>query len=167
MALKATIAVSILGWLTSVLDMETGKSEFNINALTTFTDGDADDKASKIFSDERTLSASASEELDLSGSLTDIYGNTLTLTKVKAILVIADDGNTNDVQVGGSASNGFDAWIGAAGDYVSVKPGGCMLIVAPKSAGYAVTAGTGDLLKIANSSSGTGVTYKIVIIGVE
>jgi len=30
---------------------------------------------------------------------------------------------------------------------------------------YAVTAGTGDLLKVANSAGGTSVTYDIVIIG--
>jgi hypothetical protein len=30
---------------------------------------------------------------------------------------------------------------------------------------YAVTATTADLLKVANSSSGTGVTYDIAVIG--
>lgn len=32
--------------------------------------------------------------------------------------------------------------------------------------GYAVTAGTADQLKVANSGAGTGVTYDIVIVGV-
>ena len=40
-----------------------------------------------------------------------------------------------------------------------------LLLVAPGAAGYAVTAGTGDILKVANSGAGTGVTYDIVIVG--
>ena len=33
------------------------------------------------------------------------------------------------------------------------------------SAGYAVTATTADLLHVANSSSGTSVTYDVIVIG--
>ena len=46
-----------------------------------------------------------------------------------------------------------------------MQPGGTLLLVAPNAAGYAVTAGTGDLLKVANSGGSTGVTYDIVIVG--
>jgi len=35
----------------------------------------------------------------------------------------------------------------------------------PSAGGYAVTNSTGDILQIANSSSGTSVTYDIIVIG--
>jgi len=38
-------------------------------------------------------------------------------------------------------------------------------VVAPNATGYALTATTADLLQITNSSSGTGVTYDIIIVG--
>ncbi len=50
-------------------------------------------------------------------------------------------------------------------DTVKVKPGGAIALVAPDATGYAVTAGTADQLKVANSAGGTSVTYDIIIIG--
>ncbi len=90
----------------------------------------------------------------------------LTFTKIKAILVKAAEGNTNNVVVGGAASNGWVGPFGATTDTVAVKPGGTVMFVAPDANGYAVTAGTADQLKVANSGVGTGVTYDIVIVGV-
>src|SRR3954465_110978 len=48
----------------------------------------------------RTLGASASEDLDLAGVLTNAFGAVLTFTKIKAIVIRAAVGNTNDVVVG-------------------------------------------------------------------
>jgi phosphoserine phosphatase len=84
---------------------------------------------------------------------------------VKALIIKAAAANTNDVVVTSAAANGFITWTKAAGDGVNVKPGGILVLVAPNAAGYGVTAGTGDLLNIANSGAGTGVTYDIIVIG--
>ena len=40
-----------------------------------------------------------------------------------------------------------------------------MLIASPTAAGWLVTAGTGDLLKIANGGAGSAVDYDIILIG--
>lgn len=120
---------------------------------------------SKVFHDQRTLAASATEDLDLAASLTDPLGATLTFAKVRLLLVYAAPGNTNLVNVGGASSNGFITPFGDATDVVKVRPGGLLLMTAPDLTGLAVTASTADLLKIANSGSGTGVTYDIVILG--
>ena len=48
-----------------------------------------------------------------------------------------------------------------------VRPGATFAVFAGQadSAGYAVTATTADLLHVANSSSGTSVTYDVIVIG--
>lgn len=125
--------------------------------------GTSSGQADTFFEDTRTISASSSENLDLAASLTDRFGNTLTFVKVKAILVYAASGNTNSVNVGGAASNGFTAPFADTTDIISVKPDGVFLWTYPT--GSTVTASTGDILKVANSSSGTSVTYTILIIG--
>lgn len=137
----------------------------NFTASTTFTNGTGDDQANEAFSDTRTLSASGTEDLDLSGGLTDAFGNALAFTKIKTLIVTAAAANTNDVLVGGAASNQLATFFGDATDVVKVKPGGTLMLSAPESAGYAVTASTGDLLKVANSAGGTSVTYTIIVIG--
>lgn len=120
-------------------------------------------QADLVWSSSRTLAASANESLDLSGVLTDDFGGTLAFVSVKAIKVQADPGNTNDVVVG-AGSNPFVGPLGGTTPTFAVKPGGTAMFVAPKG-GWSVVAATGDILKVANGSSGTGVTYRITVIG--
>ncbi|MFZ4605158.1 MAG: hypothetical protein ACOYM5_02770 [Caulobacter sp.] len=145
-------------------DLGTPVFPFDVVKLTQFSPGAASGLADLLFSDERTLAASATENLDLAGSLTSPLGSTLTFVKVKAIMIVAAAGNTNNVQVGGAASNGFTGPFADATDIVNIPPGGTLLLVHPTT-GWTVTASTGDILKIANSGGTTGVTYKVVVIG--
>lgn len=122
------------------------------------------DKAEKVWQSTRTLAASATEDLDLSGGLTDIYGVSLTFTKIKAILIAALKANTNDVIVGNAAINAL-LLFGVATATRAIKPGSFDLYTDNSAAGIVVTAGTGDLLKILNGGGGTGVTYDIIVVG--
>ncbi len=128
--------------------------------------GTASGQANALFADQRTIGASSSENLDLAGVLVDPLGATLTFTTIKAIKIKAADANTNNVLVGGAASNTFVGPFSDATDIVAVKPGGIFMWVAPQT-GATVTASTGDILKIANSGGTTGVTYDIFIIGTQ
>lgn len=128
-----------------------------------FTTGTGDYQVQVVWADTRTISASSSENLDVAGALTDAFGATVTCATVKAVQIEADAGNTNNVLVGGAASNTLLGIFGDATDIVSVKPGGKFMWVAPKT-GATVTAATGDILKVANSSSGTTVTYTVTIL---
>lgn len=166
MGLAATIALSIAALKISNLDQEELKTNISKTFSQSFADGTGDNQAQVVFSDTRTLAASATENLDLSGTaLQDAFNQNIALTKIKGIIIAADSGNTNDVLVGGAASNALSTFFGDATDLVKVKPGGVFCLLAPKAAGYGVTAATADILKIANSSSGTGVTYTIIVFG--
>lgn len=129
-----------------------------------FGSGTGEYEVAKWWSDERSLSASSNEDLDFAGSLTDALGTTLTFSTIKGILVIADEGNTNDVVIGGDATNTVLGIFTAEPDSIEIGPGGVFMWVQPKT-GVTVTAGTGDLIRIANGGSGTSVTYKIIVIG--
>ena len=131
----------------------------------TFTNGTGANKAENFFHDQRTITASSTDQLDLSGVLTNKYGVSLTFTKIKGIIISAAAANTNDVQMQCPAANGFLNWCLAASDGIVIQPGGFLAIMNPSSGGYAVTAGTGDLLDLINSAGGTSVTYDIMIFG--
>lgn len=85
---------------------------------------------------------------------------------MKAIVVSAAAANANNVVVGNAAATAWAALLGATGT-VTLRPGAAMAVFAgaADATGYAVGAGATDLLKIANSGAGTGVTYDIVVIG--
>lgn len=123
---------------------------------------DTTGKADVMFSDTRTLNASATEDLDLTGSLTNAFGATIAQAEVVALYIAAADTNTNNVLVGNATTNGFVGPIGATG-VLTLKPG--EFVCFTSQTGWAVTAGTGDLLKVANSAGGTSVKYSILIIG--
>lgn len=167
MAVTLSGKVSLNTAINLANSVDVGNVTYPLNQVisTTFTNGTGDDQANEAFSDTRTLTASSTEDLDFAGGFTDAFGNTLTFTKVKALIVTAAAANTNDVLVGGASSNQLDTFFGDATDVVAVKPGGTFALFAPQSAGYAVTASTGDLLKVANSAGGTSVTYTIIVIG--
>lgn len=166
MALTTKITLKVVATHTNPLDLVTGTAPVNKEYAFSWASGTGANQADKLFSDTRTLAASTSEDLDLAGSLVSAFGKTITFTKIKAIIIAAASGNTNDVQVGGAAANQFINWVASATDIVNVAPGGLLCLIAPDADGYAVTAGTGDLLKLANSGAGTGVTFDIILIGV-
>jgi hypothetical protein len=165
MTLAATIDLVVNSQYDSALDLSRVIDNLSKKYSVVLANGTGANKASKHWHDQRTIAASGTDALDLAGSLENALGETVTFTKIKAILVAAAAGNTNDVLVGGAASNAWAALFGDASDVVKVKPGGVFFLSAPDANGLAVTAGTGDQLKIANSSSGTTVTYDIIIIG--
>ena len=161
----ASIGVQIKGELDAVADLASVAADLSFSHVQGIANGTGKDQANNRFTDQRTLAASASESLDLSGVLTDAFGAALTFTSIFAILVRAAAGNVNDVEVSCPAANGFVSPFLAASDGLKVKPGGLALLVAPNAAAFAVVAGTGDLLDITNGGAGTSVTYDIIIIG--
>ena len=164
MALTTSIITKVSATQTSASDLGTAKFPVEYSSTTSMGSGTGSGLADLLFTDTRTIAASGTEDLDLAGGLTDGLGNTLTFAKVKAIMIKAASGNTNDVTVSPASANGFLGPFNAAADLVSIPPGGIFMVQAPV-AGWTVTAATGDLLTIANSSSGTGVTYDIIIVG--
>ena len=127
--------------------------------------GTGANQADMLWYGQRTLAASTSEDLDLAGSLSDSFGTTLTFARVKAIVIYAASTNGALIQVGGAAANGFVNWVASATDIINVRAGGTFAMIAPDATAYAVTAGTGDLLKIANTDGAASATYDIYIIG--
>lgn len=163
-ALDTNLLVSLNATLTNALDLVTATSPLALANRTRLTSGTGLGAADMQWSDTRTLAASATEDLDLAGSLTGPLGTTLTFARIKLVYVTAALANTNDVNVTRPASNGVPLFL-AAGDGLAVKPGGTFLWVAPNAAGVAVTASTGDLLTFTNSAGSTAVTYSIVVLG--
>ncbi len=164
MPLITTIDAGVCATLTTALDLVTNTSPLVATKRITLTSGTGANQADLVFSDTRTIAASGTEDLDLAGSLSAPMGGTLTFVKLKALMIVAATGNTNAVRLSRPASNGVPLFL-AASDGIDILPGGAFLWAAPNAAAVTVTAGTGDLLTVANSSSGSAVSYNVVVIG--
>jgi hypothetical protein len=167
MSLTTTLSLTARGKQSGTVDLGSTAAERAISASVSLTNGTGGaGLADLMFADTRTLSASATEDLDLAGALADAFGTAQVFARVKALVVQADAGNTNNVLVSRPASNGFGLF-SAAGDQIIVRPGEtfAMICGVADAVGHAVTAATGDLLTVTNSGGTTGVTYSIMVIG--
>lgn len=158
------ITAGISGTNAATAGLTSPTESLGLSATWSPTNGTGSSQASKVYVSQRTLTASSTENLDLAGVLTDSFGTTLTFSTVKWIYVKAASANTNNVVVGGAGAATFVGVFSDATDKIAVKPGGAFMWFAPGT-GATVTATTGDILLVANSSSGTSVTYDISIGG--
>ena len=164
MSVSGTLKVSANFKNSATADFESAVSAIDLAIALSFTNGNGSGNADRIWKDTRTLAASATENLDFSGSLTDIYGATMAFADIRAIIVTASSANTNNVQVQRASTNGVPLFM-AASDGVEVRPNGVFVLACNDATGYVVTASTGDLLTITNSAGSTSVTYNIVVVG--
>ncbi len=164
-ALTGSVNIAVQMTQTSALDLGTVTFPVQFSSSIPLASGTAANQADLFWTDERTLTASATENLDLAGVLTDATGATLTFADVVAFMLCAQSTNTNNVLIGGAASATFKLSMSDNSDIQVVRPGGCFLTVAPDATAYPVTATTGDILKIANSAGSTSVVYKVAIVG--
>ena len=89
--------------------LSTSSNSLNVSHVTALASGTGTGKADLIYQDRRTLTASASENIDLAGILVGPLGDVLTFANVKVLRVVAAVGNVNDVVVGGAATTGLGA----------------------------------------------------------
>jgi hypothetical protein len=149
---------------TSVFGAPTHRAELPLSIA--LESGTTINKADKRWiSAARSLGASTSENLDLAGSLTDQFGATITFARIKLLivqLITATAGYT--LEVGGAASNAASTFFGDATDKLIIRGGGFGILYAPDATAYAITAGTGDILKV-NNPNAAGITYNIELVG--
>jgi hypothetical protein len=128
-----------------------------------WTDGTAADQANRLWSDRRTVNASTTDSLDLSGTtLLDAFGIAVVFVKVKAVF-LRNRSATQTLTVTRPAAG--VAIFTAASDAVPVPPGGCFLLAGPGLAGLAtVTATTADLIDVVNPAGGSA-EYDVVVVG--
>jgi len=136
------------------------------SGLIEFGSGTGDNQFDRIWTDERTLSAT-SESLDLAGSLTSqLDGTTVTFVEVGGIWLYNTATSAASVLIaGGAASNqAYVGLFGAAADKIKIGALGQLFWFAPlDGGGLTVTAGTGDLLKI--DAGAATITYRIALLG--
>ncbi len=133
-------------------------------------DGVLANQADVIYLKERTIAASATDAIDVSGTLNDPSGSNVVMAKLVGIIVFnepVDDTvpNLGNLVIGGG-SNPLVGPFGNVNDVTGpLRAGGVYMMINPSLAGMGVvTPATGDLLNIVCSADGPA-TYQVCIIG--
>lgn len=161
-SLTTELSLNIKAAYTQDLDLQNTLDRLNHTISDSLASGTAAEHADYSFHDTRTLAAT-SEDLDLAGGISNAFGTALTFVKIRCLMIHNKNTTSgHDLAVGGAAANQFINWVSAADDEVVIGPNGILFLWNPAD-GYAVTAGTGDLLKI--DAGANTVTYDIIVIG--
>ena len=130
----------------------------------TLTDGTGSSQIKKIFRDQRTVSAASNDDIDLAGGLVDAFGLTITLTKLRMLLVLNNNTTAGDVlHIGAAGTNPMSTIFADTTDKLIVGPSGLALLYSPVD-GYTVTGGSADVLRIRNPGANS-ISYNIYIAG--
>lgn len=163
-SLAVQLRAAINATFTDDQDLSDPTAAVALAGLESLANGTSNVQADLVWSDTRTLAASASEVLDYGtgGGLTTPFGAAFSPAEMVSQLWLADEDNTNNVIVGNNGTEDFFGPLGAATHTHAIKPGGWWFWFAP--AGYTVTNNSSDKQKVANSGAGTGVIYSVVSI---
>ena len=139
-----------------------------IDEVLSLTDGTTANKCDLAYVAERTVASATNDDIDLAGVLTDAFGATITAAELVALLIVnkQKDGTANTTNLTiGAGSNPAVGFLGGTTPTIGpIRPGGMLLLACPDAAGIcAVVAGTGDILRVANSS-GAQAKYVIAIL---
>ena len=165
--LTSGIKASIDWSFREALDLSTVADSAILEYSESLADGTAVDTADKVWHDTRSITTGANDDLDMTALTHSIFGSTVTITfaKVKAILIVNTSETTGDeLRIDTSVANAIlTPFASSATTKIEIGADSALLLSSKKD-GWAVTAGTGDILRIHNPNAGT-VSYKIVIIG--
>lgn len=138
----------------------------------TLTNGSGAGNAQKIYVAAGTIAGAGTLNLDLAASLVDVFGNSITFANIKVLYVELTTATTaTSIKVGGADSAPFVNWIVSDGTITDEEPGvivrngGMFMLACTDATGYAVTATTGDILKLTNLDASNTATYRVCLIG--
>ena len=165
--LSATLRTIIKSTYTQGLDLVNTPDGLSLTRTQILTTGTGLDQGNVQWHDQRVISASSSDTIDLadaSNAIKDAFGNSLNLDTIKFIFIrnVTPEASPAEIQIDPTVSNG---WTTAIAGITKIPTTGWFCMLAPNAAGFNVTAGTNDQLKITNNDGSNAATYEIVIIG--
>jgi hypothetical protein len=164
MALNLTVAASVIGTHTKSFEGQSPALTVEFVYSQVMSDGVVKDAADIIWMDKDRILNATTEEIDLAGTLTDVFGDAVVFVIVNGIYIFNQQTAAGeDLIVGGAAANAFLLFDDAT-DQRSIGPGGALFISEPSLAGIPVTAGTGDLLKL-DAGATANLKFDILIWG--
>ena len=121
----------------------------------TFTAGTNANQANMFFPKTYTTTNTAATTIDINGATADTFGVSVAISEARFVLVSADSGNSNAVQM---------SWSPFVDEWVDIRPGGTVVFFAPDATAYPSTNATADSIVITNTS-GASATYSVLVGG--
>lgn len=171
MDLETKVVMKLISVATTDLDMDvTPSTDVAFSYIDSLADGTAANQADIVWFDAATQVADATDDIDLAGGVTDVFGSTITMARAKCLFFKNTSTTASVLEVGPHAdAAGWQAGLtssgGATGNEArSVSPGAAFMIWAPGATAWAIGGGATDVLEVFESSS-LASAYEIAVVG--
>jgi hypothetical protein len=129
----------------------------------TLANGTGAEQGDRIYTTTAQITTAGTLSLDVNGGgLLDPFGGTFNLARLKLVYIASSKTNTTALTLLGDANS--VPILNTAATTASLLPGDVFLVSRRGSAGIAVTAGTGDIIKIVNAAGATA-NVDIILVG--
>lgn len=162
MALTTRVDFKLVSTLTGSQDHGTPTFAATLEKVLSLASGTGINQADKLWIDNRTVAAGATDSIDVQAALTDAFGAAFTPAKLKLIVAAASSSNTVNLTIGRPSAG--VPFISATAT-IPLHIGGFVCIFTPAAAGIAVTATTADLIDIVAAAGSGNQTYDIALVG--
>ncbi len=158
MSLKTIINFGLQARLSATVAGDTGAMPHSAADQLIWASGTGADQADKVYADSGSLSASAVLTMDFAPGSDDAFGSPATMARIKAVYV-QNTGATASISLGGNNS-----FFGAG---LVLRPGETVMkaVGATDATGWAVAAGSTDVLSITNQSGAAAASYRVIVVG--
>lgn len=168
--MATTLAVNtikaVLGWdFESVLTMGNSSNIATHTVSTSMTNGTgAAGTADLVYSTSVTIAASGNTTITFT-ALSSLLGVSMSFARIKCMLIENSTNKTASSIAIGNGANPWINWIAPSTGTINVRNGGAVLLFCTDATAYAVTASTGDVLKILNSDGANQAEVHMSFIG--
>lgn len=164
MSVTAKVSLKVEGLEALAQDLGSKNFPFLKSLLLQFDDGSGLNQISKVYADLFSVAQSINTDIDLNPGPTGAFG-AVVFTALKGIIITADSTNPNNLTIG-NVTNGITSPFGAATQSQLVAPGGFYANLNPQAAGWPVSAGTADLLRIASAATVGTYSGAVILLGI-
>lgn len=167
LALQASVGANIQGTVTNT--KTGGQTTIDNIGFTPFSKSlshgtGAINTADLIYAVQGTLAGAASVTIDLVGGVTDAFGNTITMARLKYLIVLlTTDTNSSGLTIG-NATNPINLFSAPTATH-TIGNGGVFVIGNSGAVGIPMVAATSDALKLLNADATVVATYQVIAIG--
>ncbi len=179
-ALVATLALGLIASPTTAAELTThvqvnvkptlkatvglGTAEVTATALSDFTlaNGTGANQADSVYTATYTIGTGATQSVDLKGALVDALGAPFTPAKLRLVKIVSRSSNTTILTLFGDVNS--VPILSTAATTTTLTPGDIFFQTNRSAAGWTVTAGTADIIKIVNAA-GASAVVDVVFIG--
>jgi hypothetical protein len=166
------VTIHILSTLEKALDLSTVRDSLALEYAYALPTGSDAGQADRLFHDQRTIAAGASDDVTLRTGVSDAFGDTVSFAEVRALILRADADNGADLVLSIPVAAGLGS-PPITEQVLRIPPGGAVALIAPGVDGspatgrFAVAAGTWDVLSIVNMDLTASATYDVIVLGVS